>query len=36
MAIYMLFDNPIDKENITFLNRYKIASIRQVLSLTEM
>lgn len=30
MAIYMLFDNPADKQNMTFLNGYETAKIRQV------
>lgn len=30
MAIYMLFDNPSDKQNMTFLNGYETAKIRQV------
>ena len=25
MAIYMLFDNPADKQNMTFLNGYETA-----------
>ena len=29
MAIYMLFDNPADKQNMTFLNGYETAKIRQ-------
>lgn len=30
MAIYMLFDNPADKRNMTFLGEYETASIQQV------
>lgn len=30
MAIYMLFDNPVDKQNMTFLNDYETARIQQV------
>ena len=30
MAIYMLFDNPADKQNMAFLGEYKTASIQQV------
>ena len=30
MAIYMLFDNPADKQNMTFLNGYETAAIQQV------
>lgn len=30
MAIYMLFDNPADKQNMAFLNGYETAKIRQV------
>ena len=30
MAIYMLFDNPADKQNMTFLNGYETAKIRQI------
>lgn len=30
MAIYMLFDNPADKQNMTFLSEYETASIQQV------
>ena len=29
MAIYMLFDNPADKQNMTFLGEYETASIQQ-------
>lgn len=28
--VYMLFDNPADKQNMTFLNSYETAKIRQV------
>lgn len=28
--VYMLFDNPADKQNMTFLNGYEAAKIRQV------
>ena len=28
--VYMLFDNPADKQNMTFLNGYETAEIRQV------
>lgn len=28
--VYMLFDNPADKQNMTFLNSYETAEIRQV------
>lgn len=30
MAIYMLFDNPADKQNMTFLNGNETTKIRQV------
>lgn len=30
MAIYMLFDNPEDRQNMTFLNSYETTRIRQV------
>ena len=30
MAIYMLFDNPADKQNMAFLNSYATAKVRQV------
>lgn len=30
MAFYMLFDNPADKQNMTFLNDYETSKIRQV------
>ena len=30
MAIYMLFDNPADKQNMTFLNGFETVKIRQV------
>lgn len=30
MAIYMLFDNPADKENMTFLHQYETTLIQQV------
>lgn len=30
MAIYMLFDNPTDKQNMIFLNNYETVEIRQV------
>lgn len=30
MAIYMLFDNPTDKQNMIFLNGYETASVQQV------
>ena len=28
--VYMLFDNPADKQNMTFLNGYETAKIRQI------
>ena len=28
--VYMLFDNPADKQNMAFLNSYETAKIRQV------
>lgn len=34
--VYMLFDNPADKQNMTFLNGCETAKIRQDLSSTEM
>lgn len=36
MAIYMLFDNPADKQNMTFLNGYETAKIRQVILLRNV
>ncbi len=36
MAIYMLFDNPADKQNMTFLNGYETAKIRQVYPLRNV
>ena len=30
MAIYMLFDNPADKQNMTFLKEYETAVIQHV------
>lgn len=32
---YMLFDNPSDKKNMTFLNNYETAKIKQVYPLSK-